>query len=628
MSLRLKSMTVYRLRKSLKIFKKAFHLYKKKQKRAPNSLKREFVKALTDLQEEILNRDRTQASHCAKVIESLKKIHFSRTGLESFFYHFRTLLFAILVAILIRTIWFEIYEIPSGSMRPTFKEKDRLLVSKTTFGINTPFYNGHLFFDPNLVQRMSTVVFKADGINLPDTKTLHFHLFPGTKNFVKRLIGKPGNTLYFYGGQIYGVNQQGVDISSELQVKKLSKIDHVPYIRFNGAVNLTNKGAILSQMNQKVAFLSLDINGKAKGELLEPYRSKFNDYYDLWGFNTYGMARLLTKQEAFLRHGGSSADRIKNLEDAPLYMEIAHHPSVKYPRLEQDRKGQLFPGVGLSHAILPLNETHLKRLMSNLYTARFTVKNGMALGYGSAFKGKRSHKGGVPLRGVPDGTYEFYEGKGYKIHFGGTRSELASDHPLYTFSPDRVQTLYNLGIEWNTAFGSNFGLTNLYPSRYVYYKEGSLCALGGVLMKKEDPFLIRFIADEYLKQQNASLYHPYFPFDDAPLKRGADGKIDKDFIKERGITVPSKQYLVLGDNYAQSCDSREFGFVPESSIRGAPIWIFWPPGSRFGTVLQVAYPFFNSPRMIVFSLFFVCVLIGTAHHFKNKHLKLPVKIDE
>ena len=617
-------MTVYRLRKSLKIFKKVFHLYKKKQKKLPNLPKGKFVEALSSLQEEILNRDRKQASDHAKVVESLEKIHFSKTALEKFFYYSRTLIFYLLAAILIRTIWFEPYEIPSGSMRPTFKEKDRVLVSKTTFGINIPFYSGHFFFNPNLIQRMSTVVFKADGINLSDTETRYFYLFPGKKNFVKRLIGKPGDRLYFYGGQIYGVDQQGIDISHELQVEKLSKIDHIPYLSFDGRVDSLGRGkVILSQMNQKVAFLSVDSSRKAKGSLLPPYQSKFDDYYDLWGFKTYGMARLLTKEEVS-RRAALSIDRQENLRDTLLYMEIAHHPSVKYPTIQSDRSGRLFPRVGLSYAILPLNQTHLKRLMSHLYTARFTVKDGMALPYGNPSNAKN----GVPLRDVPDGTYEFYEGKGYKIHFGGTRSTLSPDHPLYTFSPDRVQTLYNFGIEWNSRFEPSFGLVDRFPSRYVYYKEGSLCAMGGVLMKKEDPFLIRFIANEYLKQQNASLYRPYFPFDDAPLKRGADGKIDKEFLKERGIRVSSKHYLVLGDSYAQSSDSRKFGFVPESSIHGAPIWIFWPPGSRFGSILQVAYPFFNFPRMIVLSIFLACVLIGTVHHFKSKRLKLPVKIDE
>lgn len=110
--------------------------------------------------------------------------------------------------------------------------------------------------------------------------------------------------------------------------------------------------------------------------------------------------------------------------------------------------GRLILGVGTTSSVIPLTETHLKTLMDNLYTARFIVKDGRASRYGSPIKAGKGCNICPELKGVPDGTYEFYYGKGYQVHIGGIIKELPKDHPLYTFTPQRVQLLYNLGIEF------------------------------------------------------------------------------------------------------------------------------------------------------------------------------------
>jgi signal peptidase I len=50
----------------------------------------------------------------------------------------------------------------------------------------------------------------------------------------------------------------------------------------------------------------------------------------------------------------------------------------------------------------------------------------------------------------------------------------------------------------------------------------------------------------------------------------------------REVTVPPGQCFVLGDNSADSYDSRFWGFVPESSICGRPLLIFYPFSERVG----------------------------------------------
>jgi signal peptidase I len=43
------------------------------------------------------------------------------------------------------------------------------------------------------------------------------------------------------------------------------------------------------------------------------------------------------------------------------------------------------------------------------------------------------------------------------------------------------------------------------------------------------------------------------------------------------IKVPANSYFVLGDNSAQSSDSRNWGFVPKSNLIGKAFMIYWPP---------------------------------------------------
>ncbi len=44
------------------------------------------------------------------------------------------------------------------------------------------------------------------------------------------------------------------------------------------------------------------------------------------------------------------------------------------------------------------------------------------------------------------------------------------------------------------------------------------------------------------------------------------------------IEIPPESYYVLGDNSANSQDSRYWGFVPRENFKGKAFFIYWPPG--------------------------------------------------
>ncbi|MCK8601342.1 signal peptidase I [Desulfoferrobacter suflitae] len=102
---------------------------------------------------------------------------------------------AILLALVIRAFVIQAFKIPSGSMKPTLLIGDHILVSKFTYGIKIPFTNKELvnFGSP---ERGDIVVFE-------------YPVDP-SKDFIKRVIGLPGDTVKIQNKQVY-INDQLVE---------------------------------------------------------------------------------------------------------------------------------------------------------------------------------------------------------------------------------------------------------------------------------------------------------------------------------------------------------------------------------------------------------------------------------
>lgn len=615
----------YSLRKSRHILKWVYGCYQKKGHKFSPAQLSSIEADMAALDHALLQEQRTEASDIAKRLEIFANDKCKKSFFEYTWELALALGFALFIAVIIRMMWFEPYEIPTGSMRPTFREKDHLIVTKTAFGLNMPFATDHFYFDPNLVQRGSIVIFSGDQLPLSDTDSTYFGIFPYKKRYIKRLLGKPGDAFYFYGGKLYGVDKDGNDLAEVRDSPWMQSLEYVPFLSFEGDYLQARDGAILlKQMNHPAGKLTYTPIGQI-GEVYDGKgwvkdqpmaQSKPHDsietYSDLLGIRNYAEARLLTKEEL-----QQFPEEAKNAGEGILYLQLHHTPSLTYPKALVSR----YLGIPGFSTIIPLQQHHLDAIMDNLYTARFIVNNGKTKRYAL---GENLINDGPNMKSVPNGTYEFYSGKATTIHWGGIEKEVPSDNPIYSHDLDNVQKLFNYGIEINTAYGPSKNNKTLFPHRYAYFRDGDLYLMGAPILKKDDPILIEFNRKEQERQEKATSQAPYVAFKDygPPLR---DGKIDVDFIRAFGVTVPERHYLVLGDNHAMSSDSRVFGFVPQDNLQGAPLWIVWPPGERIGVPPQKPYPFMNLPRAIVWSLALLIALIWYVYHRWNMRRPIFIK---
>ncbi|NGX35102.1 MAG: Signal peptidase IB [Candidatus Anoxychlamydiales bacterium] len=623
----LKSKT-YSLYRCKKVLRHIYPRYKRKRKHLSDIQKKRFENILTSLQTSINKKNKKAADRAAKNLENLAIQYLKKSALEQVFDIFIALVFAIVVAIAVRQMWFELMTIPTGSMRPTLKEKDILLVSKTDFGINVPLQTKHLYFDPDLLKRGSIVIFSSKNLDIADQNMLYFYIFPGKKQIVKRLIGKPGDILYFYGGRIYGIDKHGNEIKELNSSEYFKNIEHIPFIRFDGKV-LTPQNfskeiyspVVFYQMNEPLAMLNINPMGQIESELLTEHASVFTkdssikNYYDIWGFKNFAMSRILTKEEV----EKYSNDSLEDVEEAQLYLELTHHPSLKNSKIIRDEYGRLRPALNYSTSIIPLFEDSLKKIFDSMYTARFCVKNGAIYRYGSKFKKDITI---AKLEDVTNGCYEIQNGKAYFVNFLGMTKKLKNDHLFNQFSIERTKTFYNLGIEFANIFKPHKKNQLLVPSRYGYFRNNDFYLMGHVIFKQDDPTLVSFLQREYKKQQ--SMTNQYKAFEDlGPPFDTYDGKFDKNIIRKFGIKIPEKMYLVLGDNHAMSADSRDFGFVPEDNLKGGVNFIFWPPSSRWGEAFQPPFEKITFPKLIIWSSAFVIVVVSTI--IIRRRTKKPLK---
>ena len=152
----------------------------------------------------------------------------------------KTLLFAVVAAVIIRSFFFEPFSIPSGSMYPTLKVGDYLFVSKYHYGFSKhsfpfspPIIKDRIFY--KVPERGDVVVFKTPEDNSTD--------------YIKRLIGLPGDRVKILDDVIH-INDtpiKRVKINSEMY--KFFDVE-----RFNEKLS-NGKNYMIYEMAEKISYL-------------------------------------------------------------------------------------------------------------------------------------------------------------------------------------------------------------------------------------------------------------------------------------------------------------------------------------------------------------------------------------
>ena len=130
---------------------------------------------------------------------------------ETIIENIKTLFYALIIAIIIRSLLIQPFYIPSSSMEPNLLVGDRLFVTKYTYGyskhsfpFSPPIFEGRFMSkEPN---RGDVVVFKTPADNRTD--------------YIKRLIGLPGDVVQFKGSNLF-INK------SEILKSRISKKDKI-----------------------------------------------------------------------------------------------------------------------------------------------------------------------------------------------------------------------------------------------------------------------------------------------------------------------------------------------------------------------------------------------------------------
>jgi len=188
----------------------------------------------------------------------------------------KTLFYALIIAVFIRSLFIQPFYIPSSSMEPNLLVGDRLFVTKYTYGyskhsfpFSPPIFSGRIFFKEP--KRGDVIVFKTPSDNRTD--------------YIKRLIGLPGDQIQFIDTNLY-VNK------SEILKSRISKNDKI--FCGNETIDVDTFKEILPNGKKYISVYSKDYSFKNSDPFEVP-----EDHYFFLGDN-----RDCSKDSRFLTSVG------------------------------------------------------------------------------------------------------------------------------------------------------------------------------------------------------------------------------------------------------------------------------------------------------------------------------------
>ncbi|MFT5927454.1 MAG: signal peptidase I [Candidatus Azotimanducaceae bacterium] len=131
-----------------------------------------------------------------------------RTRIKSLWLGWRTLILVLTVMVLFRSAIGDWHQVPTGSMKPTILEGDRVVVNKLAYDLKVPFTTLHLaeWDDPSYGEIVT------------------FYSPADEKLLIKRVIGVPGDVIKMRNNQLY-INTKPA-IYSRLEDDIVNQLDY------------------------------------------------------------------------------------------------------------------------------------------------------------------------------------------------------------------------------------------------------------------------------------------------------------------------------------------------------------------------------------------------------------------
>ncbi|MFL1781141.1 Signal peptidase I [Candidatus Hepatincolaceae symbiont of Richtersius coronifer] len=209
--------------------KKSSHIIQFIYKMSGKSIKLKKVSEYSNLPKEI-------SSNNASITEKKEVNTPKKTLMQSFLSNSKSLIIALLIALLIRSFIVQAFYIPSGSMKPGLLEGDYVFVTKFNYGYD----KASLPFELPLIpggriaytspKRGDVVVFKVKGTD-----------------YVKRLIGLPGDRIQVINSVVYINNKP-------LIREKIGEIN------MDGVTNIIYKEYMNKGMPNELSYNTFEIN--------------------------------------------------------------------------------------------------------------------------------------------------------------------------------------------------------------------------------------------------------------------------------------------------------------------------------------------------------------------------------
>ncbi|MDN3551674.1 signal peptidase I [Mucilaginibacter aquaedulcis] len=243
------------------------------------------------------------------------------------------IVFAVIAATLIRTLFIEAYVIPSGSMESSLLIGDYLFVSKVNYGARLPITPVAFPFTHHTMPLLGTKAY-WDGIQLPyyrlpgfsdikkgdivvfnapiEADSPYFRPVDKRENIIKRCQGTPGDTLSVIDAQVYingkpeatavhgemayNVKTDGSQLNSQV-VEELHLTDLAYFTDNSGfRVNTTVESAKTLKGYSNIKSVTADISPKGLADTLNPvypvkyprYKTTVNFPHYSWNIDNYG----------------------------------------------------------------------------------------------------------------------------------------------------------------------------------------------------------------------------------------------------------------------------------------------------------------------------------------------------